>query len=168
LAIETRRAEAIELLKSQIETERQLIKLYSDTQELIVDDQVRRLLHSLQLDSIKHAEMCVTAIEVLEEKKPDGEDRLELEVGLKRHMELEVEAFKRAELLLRNPMVSENEGLRRIISAWRDDEIAHHRHLKDLTSGSFTRRRLMDSYSSYRAEALRKLGDELRDLIKRK
>jgi len=168
LASQTQRAEAIGILKSQVETERQLIELYSDTQELVVDDQVRRLLHSLQLDSTKHVEMCVTAIEVLEGEKPFGEDRVELEVGLDHHMELEEESFKRAELLLGNPAVSENEGLRRIIEAWKADEVAHHGLLRDLTRGRFTRRRLMDTYSSYRAEAMRKLGDELRDLIKRK
>lgn len=168
LASQNRRAEAIDILKSQMETEKQLIKLYSDTQELVVDDQVRRLLHSLQLDSIKHVEMCVTAIEVLEGEKPLGEDRVELEVGLERHLELEAEAFKRADLLLRNPAVSENEGLRRIIEAWKADEAAHHGLLRDLAGGKFTRRRLMDTYSSYRAEAMRQLGDELRDLIKRK
>ena len=102
LASETQRTEAVNILRRQIETERQLIKLYSDTRELVIDEQVRRLLHSLQLDSIKHVEMCVTAIEVLEGDVLYGEDRVELEVGLGRHMELEEEAVKRAELLLRN------------------------------------------------------------------
>jgi len=167
LASETQRTEAIGIIKRQIETERQLIKLYSDTQELVIDEQVKRLLHSLQLDSSKHLEMCMTAVEVLEGEALHGEGRVELEVGLGRHMELEEEAFKRAELLLRNPWVSENEGLRRIIEAWRDDEVAHHGLLRDLTGGRFTRRRLMDAFSGYRAVARGKLGDELRGLIKK-
>jgi len=167
LASETQRTEAVNILRRQIETERQLIKLYSDTRELVIDEQVRRLLHSLQLDSIKHVEMCVTAIEVLEGDVLYGEDRVELEVGLGHHVELEEEAVKRAELLLRNPWVSENEGLRRIIEAWRNDEVAHHGLLRDLTGGRFTRRRFMDAFSGYRAVARRKLGDELRGLIKK-
>lgn len=164
---ETQRAEALDILKRQIETERQLIKLYSDTEGFVIDEQVRRLLHSLQLDSTKHVEMCQTAVEVLEGESLHGEGRVELGVGLGRHMELEEEAFKRADLLLRNPWVSENEGLRRIIEAWRDDEVAHHGLLRDLTEGRFTRRRLMDAFSGYRAVARGKLGDELRGLVKK-
>ena len=167
LASETQRTEAIDVIKLQIETERQLIKLYSDTQGLVIDEQVRRLLHSLQLDSIKHLEMCVTAVEVLEGDVLHGEGRVELGVGLERHMELEEEAFKRAELLLRNPWVSENEGLRRIIEAWRDEEVAHHGLLRDLTGGRFTRQRLMDAFSGYRAVARGKLEGELRGLVKK-
>ena len=168
MASEAQRKEAVEVLTSQIETEGQLIELYSETQGLVVDDQVRRLLHSMQLDSMKHVEMCVTAIEVLRGERPSGEDRVELKVGLGRHLKLEEEAFERAEALLRNPAISENEGLRRIVVAWRADEAAHHKLLRDLAEGRFTRRRLMDTYSSYRVEAMRRLGEELRDLVRRK
>lgn len=167
LASDVKRNEAVEILKRQIETERQLVRLYSDTRELIIDEQVKRLLHSLQLDSIKHLEMCSTAIEVLEGQVPRGDDRVELDVGLGHHMELEQEALNRADQLLRNPWVSENEGLRRLIEAWRDEEVAHHRLLRDLTGGSFTRRRLMDVYSGHRAAARGKLGETLRGLVKK-
>lgn len=167
MALEREKDEAIALLISQIEVEEQLVELYDETADLIVSVQVRRLLHSIQLDSKKHIEICKTAIELLGGEDFGREDRTELSVGLERHMELERASLERASLLSRNPWIRDNEGLKRLIGRWMEEEGEHHRTLQRLSTERFRREILTDALTGYRSIAIEKLRRELGGLRKK-
>ena len=158
---EVHRSKAIEILSNQIKVEEELVELYNKTSEMIISEQARRLLNAIRLDSMKHVELCRTAIEVIEGEKLDLDDRLELKVGLQKHMELEIESLKSAELLLKNPVVDGNEVLMTLVESWIDDEKKHHLILKKLSEGQMTRRKMRDVFTRYRMIARDKLQQEL-------
>ena len=112
------------------------------------------------LDSMKHLEICMTAVEVIEGENLDLDERLELKVGLQKHVELKIASLKRAEQLLDNPVVESNEDLRTLVKSWIDDEKKHHSILKGLSEGQMTRRKMMDAFTKYRIIAREKLRRE--------
>ncbi len=160
MSLEVHRSEAIEILLNQIKVEEELVELYENTSKMVISEQVRRLLDAIMLDSMKHVEICRTAVEVIEGENLDLDERLELKVGLKKHMKLEIASLKRAEQLLKNPVVEGNEDLRTLVKSWIDDEKKHHSILKGLSGGQMTRRKMMDAFTRYRMIAREKLWRE--------
>ena len=71
---ELEREEAINLLREQIKVEGKLVGLYEKMAPEIQNKPVRHLLHTIQLDSMKHIDICQTALEILQ-----GEDVLKEE-----------------------------------------------------------------------------------------
>jgi rubrerythrin len=157
---EVHRSEAVNFLLNQIKVEEELVKLYKNTSDMIISEQARRLLKIIMLDSMKHVEICRTAIEVIEGENLDMDERLEFEVGLKKHIELEIDSLKRAELLLENPVVESKEYLRTLVENWIDDEKKHHVILKGLSDGEMTRRNVLDAFTRYRMITREKLQKE--------
>jgi len=160
LSLEVYRSKAIEILLNQIKVEEELVELYENTSKMVISEQVRRLLYAIMLDSLKHVEICRTAVEVIEGENLDLDERLELKVGLQKHVELEIASLKRAEQLLENPVVEGNEDLRTLVKSWIDDEKKHHSILKGLSEGQMTRRKMMDAFTKYRIIARDKLRRE--------
>ena len=160
MSLEVHRSKAIEILLNQIKVEEELVELYENTSKMVISEQVRRLLYTIILDSMKHIEICRTAVEVIEGENLDLDERLELKVGIKKHMELEIASLKRAELLLKNPVVESNEDLKTLVKSWIDDEKKHHSILKGLSEGQMTRRKTMDAFTRYRMIAREKLRRE--------
>jgi len=160
LSLEVYRSKAIEILLNQIKVEEELVELYENTSKMVISEQVRRLLYAIMLDSLKHVEICRTAVEVIEGENLDLDERLELKVGLQKHVELEIASLKRAEQLLENPVVEGNEDLRTLVKSWIDDEKKHHSILKGLSEGQMTRRKMMDAFTKYRIIAREKLRRE--------
>jgi len=131
--------EVIDLLRKQIVTEQQLVRLYEETQGEVQSRVVRRLLHMIQLDSQKHIEICQLVIDVLQGEDILRNERREVIAGLKRHIELEKNALTLAKKVLKNVWIQETKGLQKLIKMWRDDEKKHHKALKNLTQMPFFR-----------------------------
>jgi rubrerythrin len=160
LSLEVHRSKAIEILLNQIKVEEELVELYENTSKMVISEQVRRLLYTIMLDSMKHVEICRAAVEVIEGENLDMDERLELKAGLQKHIELEIASLKIAEQLLENPAIEGNEDLRTLVKSWIDDEKKHHSILKGLSEGQMTRRKMMDAFTKYRIIAREKLRRE--------
>ncbi len=158
------KAEALNLMKEQLETEERLVELYKKTAKLIVGEPARWLLHMLKMDSRKHVEIFRMAIEILEGREVSREDRIEIATGLKKHLELEKSSVERGEKLMRNPWVRDNSGLSRLMEAWSGDEREHHRSLQRLKEEGFMRENALDAYTNYRRNAFEMLRRELANL----
>jgi hypothetical protein len=133
------RKDAIELLSQQIAIEQKLVSLYDETKEEIESSAVQHILHMIQLDSQKHIAICQVVIDILNGEEVLKEEKAEILQGLRKHMELEFEAISKANKLLKNVWVRENQGLEVLVKKWRDDEREHHRALKKLTDKRFFR-----------------------------
>lgn len=131
--------EATDLLKKQIEVERNLVRLYSKTHENLESPAVKHLLHSIQLDSIKHIGICETAIEILSGDNIAREEKKQMSQELDRHLELEKDSIKRVKKILEIGIVHENEGVKRLMESLSDDEKRHHKMLTRLISKPFYR-----------------------------
>ena len=136
---EKEKEEVIDLLREQMKVEGQLVGLYERTAPDIKNNPVRSLLHMIQLDSRKHIEICKLAIEVLEGEEVFSEDKTELIGGLRDHVELEKGSIDRANEMLKNVWISENQALSEMIKKLRDDERRHHETLKKLSEKPFFR-----------------------------
>ena len=136
---EREKEEVIELLRQQLKVEGELIGLYEKTGGEIMSIPVRHLLHSIQLDSRKHIDICQTAIEVLQGEDIVKAEKKELIEGLRRHIELEKDSIERDNKILDNVWIRENKGLRALINKMRDDEKEHHKVLVKLTDKEFFR-----------------------------
>jgi rubrerythrin len=133
------KAEAIRLLKEQIQVEGKLVGLYEKSHKEIENMPVRHILHMIQLDSRKHIDICQTAIEILEGKDVLKDERKELLTGVKEHVELEKGSIERADEILKNVWIRENKAIQELIKKLRDDEKRHHDTLKKLSEKTFFR-----------------------------
>jgi hypothetical protein len=118
---EKEKEEVIDLLRDQMRVEGKLVGLYERTAPDIKNNPVRSLLHMIQLDSRKHIEICKLAIEVLEGEEVFSEDKTEFIGGLRDHVELEKGSIDRANEMLKNVWISENQALSEMIKKLRDD-----------------------------------------------
>ena len=133
------KAEAIRLLKEQIQVEGRLVGLYEKSHKEVENRPVRHILHMIQLDSRKHIDICQTAIEILEGKDVLKDERKELLTGVKEHVELEKGSIERADEILKNVWIRENKAIQELIKKLRDDEKRHHDTLKKLSEKTFFR-----------------------------
>jgi len=133
------RQKAVDLLKKQIEVEQMLVSLYGKTVEGLESTAVKYLLHSIQLDSVKHIDICQTAIDILSGEELAREEKKGLDEELQRHIALEKESIDRARQIMRIQLVGENKGVERLIKDLSDDEKRHHKMLQKLISKPFYR-----------------------------
>ena len=131
--------EAIDLLHKQMAHENELIRLYEKMAADIRSSPIRYLLHMMQLDSMKHVDVCHVALDVLLGEDVLQTEKKELVDGLKRHVELEKGAVDMVNKMLKNVWIKENQGLKVLIERLRDDEKNHHQALKELTEKTFFR-----------------------------
>ena len=136
---EEERREAIRLLREQMQVEGRLMGLYEKSHREIGNRPVRHLLHMIQLDSMKHIDICQTAIEILEGEDVLGDERKELLTGVREHVELEEGSIERANKMLQNVWIRENKAVGELIKKLRDDERRHHEALKKLSEKTFFR-----------------------------
>ena len=131
--------EAIRLLREQIQVEGRLVGLYEKSHKEIENRPVRHILHMIQLDSMKHIDICQTAIEILEGEDVLKDERKGLLTGVKEHVELEEGSIERADEILNNVWIRENKAIGELIKKLRDDEKRHHDTLKKLSEKTFFR-----------------------------
>lgn len=147
---EREKEEVIDLLRNQIAVEGELVNLYEKTVGGIENSPVKHLLHTIQLDSKKHIDICQTAIDVLQGKDVLKPEKKELTEELQRHIELEKESIDRANKMLKNVWIRENKALSELIKKLRRDEKEHHQALKNLARKEFFRVAYGDLYGLFR------------------
>ena len=131
--------EVVSLLQQQIKAEGKLIGLYEKTEQNVQSKAVRHLLHTIQLDSMKHIDICRTAIEILQGEDVLKEEKRDLREKLKEHVELEKGSIDRANKMLKNVWIKENKAVKELIEKLRDDEKRHTEALRKLTNKTFFR-----------------------------
>ena len=161
------KSKVLSLLQHQLETEKQLVKMYEETSPLISSESAAWFLYMLQMDSRKHIAIFELAIDILEGSKIGYPTRQEISVGLEKHMALEEESMKRAKEIMGNRYIKENSGLSRLLETWADDERHHHRTLQRLRDEKFTQVNAIDAYTQYRRAAFQQLSNELKKLVER-
>ena len=164
---EKEKIEALRLLNEQLATERSLIRIYEETQDLIMSEPAKWILHMLHMDSRKHVAIFNLAIEIMEGRRIGSPTRQELSVGLKRHMELEKESVERAKKLQRNNHVKENSGLSRLLETWADEERHHHAILQRLKDEKYVRVDAFEAYTQFRRTAFEQLNNEIKKLLRK-
>jgi len=147
---ERKKDEVLDLLRKQLEIEGELVTLYGKTLSDIESSPVRHLLHMIELDSRKHIDICLTAIEVLQGEDILKSEKTELTEGLQRHIALEKDSIERANKILKNIWVRENKGLNELIRKLRNDEKEHHKALKNLAKKEFFQVAYGDLYGIFR------------------
>jgi rubrerythrin len=166
------RQEAVKLLKEQLKVEGELVAMYNETVPTFENKAVGHLLEMVMLDSRKHIAICQATIEILEGEDVLSEDKPLLREGLKRHLEIEEGAVKRANELLKNVWIRENQALKEMISKLRDDEKRHVETMKRLSNKAFIRLDSRDFTAMMRgtefAEEGYKLGKRRREMQKKK
>ena len=124
--------------------EGKMVGLYEKTASEIKSKPVRHLLHMIQLDSRKHIDICETAMAILMGEDVLKEEKQELLEGLRAHIELEQGAIERANEILKNTWIRENQALTALFKKLRDDERRHHQMLKNLSGKRFFRENSLD------------------------
>jgi hypothetical protein len=102
----------------------------------------------IQLDSQKHVDICQLVIDLLNWEDLLKEEKQEFVRGLKRHIELEGTAISRANELLKNDWIRQNQGLEWLIKKWRDDEREHHRSMLKLADKRIFRMDPLDAIAA--------------------
>lgn len=136
---EKAKGEVIELLREQIKTEGRLVGLYEKTAPELENKPVRHLLHTIQLDSMKHIDICQTVLELLQGEDVLKEEKIELKERLREHVELEQGSITRANDILKNVWIRENKAAEELIKKLRDDEKRHTAALRKLADKTFFR-----------------------------
>lgn len=136
---EKHRKEVLEELEEQIKIEAQLVDLYRDFEEKTENKALKRMMQVYKLDSQRHINLIQSTIEIINGEDVFIEDKDFLKDSLAEHIELEAEAIKRANSVLRKGFIAENKGLKELIEIWRDDEKRHHRALKELANKTYFR-----------------------------
>jgi len=123
--------ELIRFLKEQIEIENSIVKSLNASLNSIKNPSVKGVLKGISLDSVKHAEMHVAALELLTEAgQALTEERFEEQKRLvEEHIDLETRLIKRISEEI--PKVT-NEKIKLLLEAILSDERRHHQLLKEV------------------------------------
>ncbi len=146
------KAEAVEILKEQLGIEGQLVGLYEEYERTSENKAMKRVMQMFRLDSQRHINILQAAIEIIEGEDVFIDDRKPAKETLEKHLELEAEALKKANTLLRKQWIDETKGLKGLIELWRDDEKRHHAALKKIISSPYIRLASNDMVSLFRGE----------------
>lgn len=146
------KSEAVETLKEQLLIEGQLVGLYDEYERKSENKAMKRVMQMFRLDSQRHINIIQAAIEIIQGEEVFIEDRAPLKETFKKHLELEAEALKKANSVLKNQWVDENQGLKYLLQIWRDDEKRHHSALKNITSKPYIRMTSNDFVAMFRDE----------------
>ena len=134
---EKEKEEIIKFMYRQIGIEGQLVSLYIETSGEVESSAVRHLLHMIQLDSMKHIDICQLVIDILKGEKILKKEKEELLVGLQRHINLEKESRDMAKKILNINLIQTTAGLKELVEKWRKDEEEHHNTMRNLTNKNF-------------------------------
>jgi len=154
--------EVIGLIKRQMKVEGELVALYERTADYIISSPVKHLLHTIQLDSMKHIDICQTITEALQGDAMARDEKEELVIGLERHLRLEKESIDRLNRIAKNAWIRATPGLRELVKKFLNDEKEHHTTLKKLAGKRFYREDPLDLFTAYRAQTRKRLWRELR------
>jgi len=119
-----------ELLRKQMILEHNNVDALKKTAEKIKNAVVKHLLYGIALDSSKHADIFKAIVELLNVATAMSEDEREnLNVDIKKHIESEEFMIRRAEELFKK---TEHSGVKFLLQYILTDEKKHHQMLKDI------------------------------------
>jgi len=144
--------EAVKILKEQLVIEGELVGLYEAYEGSTENKAMRRMMQMFRLDSQRHINILQAAIEIVEGVDVFIEDKQDLKESLKKHLELEAEALKKANLLLGKQWINETQGLKQLLEMWRNDEKRHHAALKELSQRTYFQLNSNDFVRTFRGE----------------
>ncbi|MCJ7634023.1 ferritin-like domain-containing protein [Candidatus Bathyarchaeota archaeon] len=131
------REELVSLLRQQMAVESECISLYSETSKEVVSSSVKHLFHMIQLDSIKHMDVCQLIIDVLQGEDVLKKEKEEIINGLQRHLDLEKDSLNTAKKIEHKYLIRNTEGLKELVKKWKNDEKEHHNALRKLANKTF-------------------------------
>jgi hypothetical protein len=146
------RKEITDILSEQLEIEGQLVGLYDEYERNTENKALRRVMQMFRLDSQRHIYVLQAVVEVIEGEDMLIEDKKELHDSLKKHLELEAEALKKANNVLGKRMINENQGLKMLLEIWRDDEKRHHKALQELAKKNYFQISATDMVTIFKGE----------------
>jgi rubrerythrin len=124
-----RKEDLVGFLKAQIEVENEIVDSLNNALVEMKNPPVKGVLKGISLDSVKHAEMYASAIELLTSvSQALTQEHLDKHKALvEKHIRMEAELIKKISNIL--PMV-ENEKVKLLLNAILEDEKRHHELLK--------------------------------------
>ena len=149
---EEERKEITKSLSEQLEIEGQLVGLYDEYERGTENKALRRVMQMFRLDSQRHINILQAVIDIIEGEDVLIEDKKELQESLKKHLELEAEALKKANNVLGKRMINENQGLKMLLEIWRDDEKRHHKALQELAKKTYFQISATDMVTIFKGE----------------
>ncbi|MBN2335390.1 hypothetical protein JXL21_07490 [Candidatus Bathyarchaeota archaeon] len=144
--------EAVETLQEQLKIEGELVSLYEEYERGTENNALKRMMQMFRLDSQRHINILQAAIEIIEGEDVFIEDKQDLKESLKKHLELEAEALKKANQLLGRQWINETQGLKQLLEMWRNDEKRHHAALKELSQRTYFQLNSNDFVQMFRGE----------------
>jgi rubrerythrin len=123
------RDKLLKFLEEQIKVEHEIVESLDKALTGMENPAVKGTLKGISLDSLKHAQMYASAIELLTKvPKALAEEQLDKQRNLvKKHIEIEVKLIKRIDEQLPN---IKDEKVKLLLSAILEDEKRHHELLK--------------------------------------
>jgi len=121
--------ELIEFMKAQIQIENQIVDSMNNALIGVKNPPVRGVLKGISLDSVKHAEMYASAVELLTGvSQALSQETLDKQKAVvEKHIQMEAELIQKINQAL--PSV-ENDKVRLLLNAILEDEKRHHQLLK--------------------------------------
>jgi len=121
--------ELVEFLKGQIEIENEIVRSLNDALRIVENPAVKGTLKGISLDSVKHAEMYASAIELLTTvPRALTQENLDTQRELvEKHIQIEEDLIKRIENIMSS---IEDEKVKLLLGAILSDERRHHELLK--------------------------------------
>jgi len=121
--------ELIEFMKAQIQIENQIVDSLNNALIGVKNPPVRGVLKGISLDSVKHAEMYASAVELLTGvSQALSQETLDKQKAVvEKHIQMEAELIQKINQAL--PSV-ENDKVRLLLNAILEDEKRHHQLLK--------------------------------------
>ncbi|RLI67865.1 MAG: hypothetical protein DRP02_13690 [Candidatus Gerdarchaeota archaeon] len=121
--------ELIKFMKAQIQIENQIVDSLNNALIGVKNPPVRGVLKGISLDSVKHAEMYASAVELLTGvSQALSQETLDKQKAVvERHIQMEAELIQKINQAL--PSV-ENDKVRLLLNAILEDEKRHHQLLK--------------------------------------
>jgi len=123
--------ELMEFLKGQIKVENQIVESLNSSLSEIGNPAVRGVLKGISLDSVKHAEMYASAVDLLTRVQPAlSQKHLDKQRELvEKHVRLEAELIEKISKAM--PSL-ENKKVKLLLGAILMDEKRHHQLLKEV------------------------------------
>ena len=121
--------ELIKFMKAQIQIENQIVDSLNNALISVKNPPVRGVLKGISLDSVKHAEMYASAVELLTSvPQALSQETLDKQKAVvEKHIQMEAELIQKINQAL--PSV-ENDKVRLLLNAILEDEKRHHQLLK--------------------------------------
>ena len=134
----------IELVKKQIEIEKEHVKRISELQKKVDNPAAQLLLLEMRLDSQKHANILGGILKVLKGIPPSKAlweyridsyvDKLAVKKELENHVKMETEVLDHVEEEIKQ---TKDEGLKLLLQHIADDEKKHHKILETIVKYSY-------------------------------